>query len=89
MLFRSNDTIKLRIIEEIEAELNEALTGIKMLPDNCRLGVYTAYIYFSRLLIKIKKTPAPVLISKRVRLSDINKVRLIIQTFINSKVGYF
>ncbi len=84
-----NDTIKLRIIEEIEAELNEALTGIKMLPDNCRLGVYTAYIYFSRLLIKIKKTPAPVLISKRVRLSDINKVRLIIQTFINSKVGYF
>ena len=78
---------KMKIIEDIEEEFAEALFGIRLLPSTCRLGVYTAYVYFSKLLEKIKKTPAPILISKRVRLSDVSKMGLLMQIFVSNKMG--
>lgn len=82
-----NDFHKQKIIGQIETEFSEALTGIRMLPDNARLGVYTAYVYYTKLLEKIKKTPAPKLISKRVRISDSTKMFLLMQTFLFHKTG--
>ena len=78
---------KKKIINDIEEEFTEALVGIKLLPENSRLGVYTAYVYYSKLLEKIKKTPAPKLISKRIRISDLAKMGLLMQTFFTSKMG--
>ena len=82
-----DDFQKEKIISQIELEFTEAYQGIKQLPDNCRKGVYTAYIYYTKLLDKIRKTPAPTLISKRVRLSDSSKMLLKMQILFYNKVG--
>ena len=78
---------KKKIINDIESDFAEALVGVKLLPENSRLGVYTAYVYYSKLLEKIKKTPAPKLISKRIRISYFAKLGLLMQTFVFSKMG--
>lgn len=82
-----NEFKKQKIIREIETEFAEALDGIKQLPSTARLGVYTAFVYYSKLLEKIKKTPAPKLISRRIRLSDSAKMMLMMRTFVINKVG--
>lgn len=78
---------KQAIIKEIEEEFAEAYEGIRQLPPNCRAGVYTAYVYYTKLLDKIKRTPAPKLISKRIRISDISKMKLMMQTVLMTKAG--
>ena len=82
-----NEFEKQKIIKDIEAEFDEALTGIRQLPSIARMGVYTAYVYYQKLLSKIKKTPAHKLISKRIRLSDAVKAALLMQTFLLTKTG--
>ena len=82
-----NEFEKQKIIKDIEAEFDEALTGIRQLPSIARMGVYTAYVYYQKLLSKIKKTPAHKLISKRVRLSGAVKAALLMQTFLLTKTG--
>ncbi|MDO5570425.1 MAG: phytoene/squalene synthase family protein [Bacteroidales bacterium] len=86
---RSNfdDIRKGKIIKQIEDEFKEAYKGILKLPDNSRKGVYTAYIYYTKLLEKIKKTPAPALISKRIRLSDSSKMLLKMQIMFYNTAG--
>lgn len=82
-----NELQKLRIIEDIEKDFEEAYPGIKALPSTAQLGVYTAYVYYMKLLQKIKKTPAHKLISKRIRISDPAKAGLLMQTFVMTKAG--
>ena len=52
-----NEGVKKEIEEEIETDFKIALEGIKALPVNSRLGVYVAYVYYLKLLDKIKITP--------------------------------
>ena len=67
-----------RLIEdEIEAEFDEALKGIKQLPVNCRAGVYTAYVYYRQLLKRIRKVPATEICRRRVRISNYEKLSLL------------
>src|SRR5690606_18795121 len=47
--------VKCEIEKEIEAELKEALTGIKKLPGSSVFGVYLAYKYYLSLFRKIKR----------------------------------
>ncbi|MEG1585552.1 MAG: phytoene/squalene synthase family protein [Bacteroidales bacterium] len=82
-----NELQKQRIIQDIEKDFEEAYSGIKALPSTAQLGVYTAYVYYSKLLQKIKKTPAPKLISRRIRISDPVKAGLLMQTFLITKAG--
>ena len=82
-----SETKKMEIIAVIETEFNEAYSGIKELPATSQLGVFTAYIYYRKLLQKIKITPVAQLISKRIRLSDTLKARLWMQSFFLSKTG--
>ena len=71
------DSDKRRIELEIEGELNEALEGIKNLPDSSRRGVYLAYQYYRQLFEKIKLSSACVIFSKRFRLSNARKMVLL------------
>ncbi|MGL4292309.1 MAG: phytoene/squalene synthase family protein [Bacteroidales bacterium] len=82
-----NEHQKQRIIEDIEADFAEAYPGIKALPQTAQLGVYTAYVYYQKLLQKIKRTPAHKLISQRIRISDTAKAGLLMQTFVMTKAG--
>jgi len=72
-----NEDTKNQIIEDIEGDFRHAYEGIKKLPTGARFGVYIAYIYFLSLLRKIKRTHASEILSKRIRISNPEKYRLL------------
>lgn len=82
-----NSANKEIIIQEIENDFAEAYNGIVKLPIEAKFGVYTAYIYYSKLLKKIKRTAAEELKQKRIRISNPAKVGLLAQSFVNYKLN--
>ena len=68
---------KVSIEDEIQAEFDEALIGIKQLPQGCKLGVYLAYKYYTRLLKKIKNCSASEVKERRIRVPDSRKMLLL------------
>ena len=73
---------KTKIEQEIKADFEEALIGIKMLPKSAKLGVYAAYIYYISLFKKIKMQPAGTLFQKRIRVSNFQKIYLTFFSFV-------
>lgn len=74
---------KIRLIEEIRADFNQAYIGIQQLPIEAKLGVYTAYRYYLRLLDKIEKTPAEKITHSRIRVPNGEKLYLLGKSYIN------
>jgi phytoene/squalene synthetase len=70
------------IINEIEKDFNHALKGIFMLPESSRLGVYTAYKYYRKLLSKLKSTPSIKIQSARIRVPNYQKMGVLAQSFL-------
>lgn len=81
-----NDDCKWKIEQEIEKEFEEALEGIKMLPDCARFGVYLAYRYYLSLFRKIRRTTAQSILSKRTRIPNSNKVLITMRTYVKYKM---
>jgi phytoene synthase len=77
-----DDANKRLIEQDIKFEFEEALAGIKQLPQSCRRGVYLAYLYYTRLLKKISKVPAQRVMSERIRVTTWQKFVLIITSYI-------
>ena len=77
-----NNENKTKLEAEVEAEFREALSGIRRLPKSSRFGVYSAYIYYYMLFKKIKNMKVNDLFSKRVRISNITKLALLVQSLI-------
>jgi phytoene/squalene synthetase len=73
---------KIKIEAEIEEDFVAALAGIKSLPTGSRFGVYVAYIYYKRLFDKIKSTPATEILSERIRVSNPEKVKLLVTSYV-------
>jgi len=82
-----NDYTKQEIIEEIEDDFKEALLGIKKLPIEAKFGVYTAYIYYRKLLIKLKQTPAFNIKNTRIRVPDYQKFGLLAKSYVNYRMN--
>ena len=78
---------KIRIQNEIEAEFDHALTGIKMLPSSSRGGVYLAYYYYKKLFLKIKKTPAEKVMNSRIRIPNLNKFGLMFNSLVRNQIN--
>lgn len=78
---------KERIIKEIEDDFKAAYEGIVQLPLEARFGVYTAYVYYKRLLHKLKKTPSREILQTRIRVSDPMKYGLFVQSWFNYKLN--
>ena len=74
---------KNKLVKEIKADFNAAYIGIKKLPKEARFGVYVAYKYYIQLLKKVDKTPAEVLMDKRIRVSNSLKTYLLFQSYIS------
>lgn len=72
------DTIE----KDIEADFDDALVGIKNLPNNSKMGVYLAYIYYRRLFNKIRKLPAQKIMNERIRISNPRKFGLMINSIV-------
>lgn len=75
-----DDVLKQEIVEDIEQDFNIAIGAINHLPSSSRIAVTVAYRYYRALLSKLKATPAKKLKSERIRVSDINKLGILIQT---------
>ncbi|MCX6295630.1 MAG: phytoene/squalene synthase family protein [Bacteroidetes bacterium] len=78
---------KIRIEEEIEAEFQHALLGIKILPSGSRGGVYLAYYYYYKLFLKIKQTPAEKVMNARIRIPNLNKFSLMFNSLIRNQIN--
>jgi phytoene synthase len=52
-----DEIAKNKIIKEIEEDFKIAYQGIIKLPVEAKFGVYTAYIYYKKLLKKLENTP--------------------------------
>jgi len=73
---------KIQIINEIELDFEDALKGIKLLPNSSRFGVFTAYKYYKNLLLKIKRTHYTELLKKRIRINNFAKLTIIGKSYL-------
>lgn len=77
-----NDKAKAQIIEDIKKDFNHAYNqGILKLDYKVRFAVYISYIYYQALLAKIDKTKAAQIMNKRIRISNIYKIILLIKSY--------
>ncbi|MCK9162941.1 MAG: phytoene/squalene synthase family protein [Bacteroidales bacterium] len=81
-----NEETKNKLIEEIEGDFSKAKKGLDQLPKGSQLAVIIAYNYYLRLLKNIKQRPANMIIEKRIRVSDFNKLSLTLSTIIRYKL---
>lgn len=77
---------KSSIEKDIHQDFYEALQGIARLPKNERFGVYLAYSYYLELLHRIHKTPAKELLNGRVRVSDSQKIMILVKSYVTFKL---
>lgn len=73
---------KSKIIAEIESDFKAGLEGIAKLPVEAKFGVYTAYIYYSKLLHKLKKVPSLEIKNQRIRVPNYQKAGLLARSYI-------
>ncbi|OBW40471.1 All-trans-phytoene synthase [Chryseobacterium sp. MOF25P] len=83
-----DNVVKSQIEKEIYAEFEEALEGIKKLPNSSRFGVYLAYRYYTSLFRKIKKTSAHNIINQRIRISNGRKFSLMMSSYVQYKMSF-
>lgn len=78
---------KLKIIHEIENDFLLGYRGIVKLPPEAKFGVYTAYIYYSKLLQKIKNLPSMEIKNSRIRVPDYQKAGLLAKSYITCRLN--
>ena len=78
---------KRKIIEEIHNDFDDAYKGILKLPMEAKFGVYTAYIYYKKLLVKLTRTDAEKILEKRIRISNPMKMFLLTKSFVSYKLN--
>jgi phytoene/squalene synthetase len=86
-LNRLDEQAKAKIIKEIEADFAAGYEGIINLPFEAKFGVYTAFIYYKKLLHKLNKTPSAELKNTRIRVSDYQKIGLFARCYFTYKLN--
>ena len=81
-----DEKAKTEIIKEIQEDFKVAYQGIIKLPIEAKFGVYTAYVYYKKLLKKLEKTPYHKIGNARIRVSNYTKVGLLAQSFVTYKL---
>ncbi len=80
------DEEKIEIIQDVKKDFSHAYKGIVQLPVGCRLGVYTAYIYYLKLLEKIERTTALDIKQSRIRIPNSQKIYLLAESYLKEKM---
>jgi len=78
---------KRKIEADIKQDFEEALAGIRELPKGARKGVYIAYFYYIKLFRKIIEAPTEVLMSERIRISNANKLVLMLSSSVRHQLN--
>ncbi|ESU28570.1 phytoene synthase [Flavobacterium saliperosum S13] len=86
-LSRLDEASKQQIIQEIETDFEAGFQGIIKLPLEAKFGVYTAYVYYKKLLSKLKKTPSLEIKNTRIRVPDYEKVGLLAKCYLNYRLN--
>lgn len=81
-----DEDAKKAIIAEIQEDFRIAHEGIKKLPLEAKFGVYTAYVYYKKLLVKLENTPCHKIGTARIRVSNYSKAGLLAQSFVTYKL---
>lgn len=76
---------KLLIISEIENDFAVAYQGIKQLPGDARIAVLLAYLYYQKLLFKLKVTPSGKIKERRIRVPNSVKMALMVKAVVLGK----
>jgi phytoene/squalene synthetase len=85
----SNFTLSDKAIIEadIQADFEEALKGIKMLPLKARFGVYVAFKYYYSLFKKIKKMQPDAILKTRIRIPTPGKIIIVAKAALRSQLN--
>ncbi len=75
------------IEEDIQKDFDEALDGIRRLPNCAKMGVKIAYLYYLKLFDKIRKLPPETITHQRVRIPNSRKFSLLLGTYFGMKLG--
>jgi len=78
---------KKEIESDIKKDFDKGYLGIKMLPEGSKLGVFVAYLYYLNLFKKIKSLNYKAILEKRIRISNLKKIILMIQALVLNKFG--
>ncbi|HTG65206.1 MAG TPA: phytoene/squalene synthase family protein [Flavobacterium sp.] len=81
-----DENAKKMIINEINEDFKIAYQGIVKLPIEAKFGVYTAYVYYKKLLKKLENTPCKEIGNTRIRVSNYAKATLLAQSFVTYKL---
>lgn len=79
--------VKSEIEADIKADFDYAYEGIKQLPVSARLGVYLAYVYYTKLFQKIKNSPATQVADERIRVPDSRKFYLLASSAVRHRLN--
>ncbi len=82
-----DEKAKKAIIEEIKEDFRIAYQGIVKLPIEAKFGVYTAYVYYKKLLNKLENTPCREIGNARIRVSNYTKAGLLAKSFVSYKLN--
>lgn len=86
-LSRLDEQSKEAIINEIEADFAAGYEGILKLPLEAKFGVYTAFVYYKKLLSKLKKTPSIEIKNTRIRVPDYQKFGLLAKCYVSYRLN--
>ncbi|MBC7607162.1 MAG: phytoene/squalene synthase family protein [Burkholderiales bacterium] len=86
-LSRLDEASKLKIINEIEADFRAGFEGIINLPLEAKFGVYTAFVYYKKLLSKLSRTPSEEIKNTRIRVPDYQKYGLFAKCYFSYKLN--
>jgi 15-cis-phytoene synthase len=81
-----DEKAKKTIIKEIKEDFKVAYEGIVKLPAEAKFGVYTAYVYYKKLLNKLENTPYHEIGNARIRVSNYTKAGLLAKSFVSYKL---
>lgn len=81
-----DEKAKKAIINEIKEDFRISYQGIVKLPIEAKFGVYTAYVYYKKLLKKLENTPCKEIGNARIRVSNYTKATLLAQSFVTYKL---
>ena len=82
-----SEEVKGQLIADIENDFDEAEKGIKELPGKSKLAVYIAFVYYKKLLQKLKQTPADEIVKTRIRVPDSIKFVLFAKANVKYKLN--
>ena len=82
-----DENTKNQIMLDIEKDFIEALKGIYMLPNNSKFGVYAAYKYYKRLLIKLKRSSYLKIKKQRIRVPNYQKVDVLARSYVRYRLN--